>query len=164
MGVRCNRLFNITINDFDAKKSTCCSRVLVVTELIVSGTQCIFCYAAGIERSLHGVELPQYWVLNTFNTLDIGSREGHRFVEHHSYFQVLVRSSLQAHHFVALKTWNRITIYFHLTRHNSLPCLSLKAFLHLVIDLQRQCQRLCHIWSIGLQLVFGTACLVYQEI
>ena len=97
-------LFNITINDFDAKKSTCCSRVLVVTELIESGTQCIFCYAAARGRSLHGVELPQYWVLNTFNTLDIGSRERHRFVEHHSYFQVLVRSSLQAHHFVALKT------------------------------------------------------------
>ena len=34
-------LFNIAINDFDAKKSTRCRRVLVVTELVVSGTQCI---------------------------------------------------------------------------------------------------------------------------
>ena len=33
-------LFNIAVNDFDAKKSAHCSQVLVVTELVVSGTQC----------------------------------------------------------------------------------------------------------------------------
>ena len=33
-------LFNIAVNDFDAKKSTCYSRVLDKTELVVSGTQC----------------------------------------------------------------------------------------------------------------------------
>ena len=61
------------------------------------------CYTAVRERSLHGVELPQYWVLNTLYTFDIGSREGHCFMEHHSYSQVLVRSSFQIHHFVTLK-------------------------------------------------------------
>ena len=34
-------LFNIAVNDFDAKKPARCGRVLVVTEL-VSGTQCIY--------------------------------------------------------------------------------------------------------------------------
>ena len=33
-------LFNIAVNNFDAKKSARCSRVLVVTELVISGTQC----------------------------------------------------------------------------------------------------------------------------
>ena len=32
--------FNITDNDFHAKRSARCARVLVVTELVVSGTQC----------------------------------------------------------------------------------------------------------------------------
>ena len=35
-------LFNIAVNDFDAKKSILCSRVIVVTELIVSRTQCTY--------------------------------------------------------------------------------------------------------------------------
>ena len=34
-------VFNIAVNDSDGRKSTHCSWVLVVTELIVSGTQCI---------------------------------------------------------------------------------------------------------------------------
>ena len=34
-------LFNIVVRDFDAKKTSRCNRVLVVTELITSGTQCI---------------------------------------------------------------------------------------------------------------------------
>ena len=33
-------LFNIAVNDFDAKKSAHCSQVPVVNELVVSGTQC----------------------------------------------------------------------------------------------------------------------------
>ena len=33
-------LLNIAVNYFDGKKSTLRSRVLVVTELVVSGTQC----------------------------------------------------------------------------------------------------------------------------
>ena len=33
-------LFTTTVIAFDAKKSVCCSSVLVVTELFVSGTQC----------------------------------------------------------------------------------------------------------------------------
>ena len=33
-------LFNISVNDFDAKKSTLYSQVFAVTELVVSGTQC----------------------------------------------------------------------------------------------------------------------------
>ena len=33
-------LFNMAVNDFDAKQSTCYGRVLVVTELVLSGTQC----------------------------------------------------------------------------------------------------------------------------
>ena len=33
---------NIALNNFDAKKSARCSRVLIVTELVVSGTQCNF--------------------------------------------------------------------------------------------------------------------------
>ena len=32
--------FKIAVNDFDAKKSACCKQVLVVTEFVVSGTQC----------------------------------------------------------------------------------------------------------------------------
>ena len=34
-------LVNIAVNYFDAKKSTPYNRVLIVTELVVSGTQCI---------------------------------------------------------------------------------------------------------------------------
>ena len=34
-----SELFDITVNDFDGKKSTRYSRVLVVTELVVSWTQ-----------------------------------------------------------------------------------------------------------------------------
>ena len=33
-------LFNIAVNDFDAKKSACYSRMLVVTEIVVCGIQC----------------------------------------------------------------------------------------------------------------------------
>ena len=33
-------LLTFAVNDFDVKKSVGCSRVLVVTELFVSGTQC----------------------------------------------------------------------------------------------------------------------------
>ena len=36
---RSNRTFNIAANDSDAKKTASYSRVLVVTELVVSGTQ-----------------------------------------------------------------------------------------------------------------------------
>ena len=36
----CNRIFNITVNDIDAKKSAHYIRVLVVTEFVVSGTLC----------------------------------------------------------------------------------------------------------------------------
>ena len=32
--------FNVAVNDFDAKKSAQCSWVLLVTGLVVSGTQC----------------------------------------------------------------------------------------------------------------------------
>ena len=35
-----DELFNMAVNDFDGKKSAPYSRVLVVTELVVSGTQC----------------------------------------------------------------------------------------------------------------------------
>ena len=35
-------VLNIAVNYFDAKKSAPYSRVLVVIELIVSGTECIF--------------------------------------------------------------------------------------------------------------------------
>ena len=37
-------LFGIAVNDFDAKKSARYSRVLVVIELVASGTQCINVY------------------------------------------------------------------------------------------------------------------------
>ena len=40
MGVGCSRTFNIAVNDVDAQKSPRCSRMLAVTELVVSGTQC----------------------------------------------------------------------------------------------------------------------------
>ena len=40
-GCSLTELFNIAVNDFDGKKSARYSRVLVVTELAVSGTQCI---------------------------------------------------------------------------------------------------------------------------
>ena len=33
-------LFNTAVNELDAKKSTCGSWVFVVTELVLSGTQC----------------------------------------------------------------------------------------------------------------------------
>ena len=36
------KLIYIAVNDLDAKKSGCYKQVLVVTELVVSGTQCIF--------------------------------------------------------------------------------------------------------------------------
>ena len=36
-----NELFNIPVNDVVAKKSAHFSRVLVITELVVGGTQCI---------------------------------------------------------------------------------------------------------------------------
>ena len=36
----CNRIFNITVNDIDAKKSAHYIWVLVVTEFVVSGTLC----------------------------------------------------------------------------------------------------------------------------
>ena len=35
-------LFNTAVIDFDAMKTACCSRELVVTKLVVSGTQCNF--------------------------------------------------------------------------------------------------------------------------
>ena len=38
-------LFNIVAIDFDAMKTTCYSQVLLVTALVVSGTQCNFCSA-----------------------------------------------------------------------------------------------------------------------
>ena len=45
------KLFNIVVNDFDANKSARYSRVLVVTELVVSEIQCsgisVFCYPIG---------------------------------------------------------------------------------------------------------------------
>ena len=34
------KLSNIALNDFDAKESVRCKQLLVVTELVVSGTQC----------------------------------------------------------------------------------------------------------------------------
>ena len=37
---RCNQTFNIVVNDVDAKKSVRYSRVLIVTELVVSEIQC----------------------------------------------------------------------------------------------------------------------------
>ena len=43
VGARCNwNFFNIAVNYFDAKKFARYSQVLVVTELVASGTQCIF--------------------------------------------------------------------------------------------------------------------------
>ena len=41
-GLVVSELFNIAGSYVDAKKSACCSRVLVVTELVVSETRCIF--------------------------------------------------------------------------------------------------------------------------
>ena len=35
------KLFNIAVNDFNAQEFARCRRVLVVTELVVSGAQCI---------------------------------------------------------------------------------------------------------------------------
>ena len=40
MGARCDRTFNIAVNDLDAEKSARYSWGPVVTELAVSGTQC----------------------------------------------------------------------------------------------------------------------------
>ena len=34
------KLFNNDANDFDARESVCCKRVLVVNERVLSGTQC----------------------------------------------------------------------------------------------------------------------------
>ena len=35
------KLFNLAVNDFDAKRLTFYSKVLIIAELIFSGTQCI---------------------------------------------------------------------------------------------------------------------------
>ena len=35
------KLFNTAVNDFGVDKSARCSRVLVITELVASGIQCI---------------------------------------------------------------------------------------------------------------------------
>ena len=35
-----NELINIAFNVFDAKESSHCKRVFILTELVVSGTQC----------------------------------------------------------------------------------------------------------------------------
>ena len=43
------KLLNIAINDFDGKKSAGCSRVLVVTELVVHGTLGVCPVHAGIH-------------------------------------------------------------------------------------------------------------------
>ena len=40
VGARCNQLFDIVVNEYSAQKSARYSRVLVVNELIISGTQC----------------------------------------------------------------------------------------------------------------------------
>ena len=37
---------NIVVNDIDAKEFTGCRKVLVVTELVVSGTQCTYNFDA----------------------------------------------------------------------------------------------------------------------
>ena len=50
-------LFNIEVNYFNAKKSARCSRVLVVSELVVSGTQCISKSNAAVRRSFYTVEI-----------------------------------------------------------------------------------------------------------
>ena len=42
VGTVVTEFFNIKVNDFDAKKSARCSRVIVETELVVSGTQCTY--------------------------------------------------------------------------------------------------------------------------
>ena len=47
--------FNIAVNDLDAKKSACCSWVLVVTELIVSSTQWTFVYYLIPSHSLAAI-------------------------------------------------------------------------------------------------------------
>ena len=41
-GTRCTEVFNIAVDDSDAKKAACYSRLLVVTDLVVSGTRCTF--------------------------------------------------------------------------------------------------------------------------
>ena len=46
-------LFNIAVNDFDANTSTRCRRLLVVTELVVSGTRCILQGNVNPDESLH---------------------------------------------------------------------------------------------------------------
>ena len=38
--VHCNQTFKIVVNDFDTKRSVHCSWVHIVTELVVSGSQC----------------------------------------------------------------------------------------------------------------------------
>ena len=43
-----NELFNIVPNDFDAKKSACCKRLLVVTELVVSSIPWCHLFGKGI--------------------------------------------------------------------------------------------------------------------
>ena len=49
--LRVIKLFNIVVNDFDAKESACCRRVIVETELVVSGTQC----SVGMGRLMDSV-------------------------------------------------------------------------------------------------------------
>ena len=44
-------LFNNAVNDFDAKESARCSRVLFVTELVVSGTQCTCALFDGLRTN-----------------------------------------------------------------------------------------------------------------
>ena len=62
------KLFNIAVNDYDAKKSTCCGQVFVVTELVESGTQCTYCYFGtlffGPLPSLQDCEKPSYLSYN----------------------------------------------------------------------------------------------------
>ena len=52
MGAVVTKLFNIAVNDCDTKKSAHCGRVLVVTELVVSGTQCILSLRKGLAHSM----------------------------------------------------------------------------------------------------------------
>ena len=50
--VRGIRTFNAAVNDFDAEKSRC-SPVLVVTEFVVSGTECIFSVRTLVSMTLY---------------------------------------------------------------------------------------------------------------
>ena len=44
-------LFNVAVNEFDARESACCRRVIVETEFVVSGTQC----SVGMGRLMDSV-------------------------------------------------------------------------------------------------------------